>query len=216
MVKKLIYLFSIILSIGVMTSCSQDEISSVNQRELEVTSVENNDVTPDYETKSVDEKLYYFVVNSGDPQAYFETLSNEDKATVWKIKYQLFEEKTDLNEKQRDILYDLRLFVNGAQLTQDYDFTQFEEINQNVIAFFNPDQAMDLIYYIDNPSTATTYGCFWCDEIIDHGPCIKEELPQGGDYFYRKGEVQRYRFGIPWGKRDVKIPCSKLDWGLEK
>ena len=117
MVKKLIYLFSIILSIGVITSCSQDEISSVNQRELEVTSVENNDVIPDYETKSVDEKLYYFVVNSDDPQAYFETLSNEDKATVWKIKYQLFEEKTDLNEKQRDILYDLRLFVNGAQLT---------------------------------------------------------------------------------------------------
>lgn len=105
-----------------------------------MTSVENNDVTPDYETKSVDEKLYYFVVNSDDPQAYFETLSNEDKATVWKIKYQLFEEKTDLNEKQRDILYDLRLFVNGAQLAQDYNFTQLEEINQNVIAFFNPDQ----------------------------------------------------------------------------
>lgn len=162
-----------------------------------MTSVENNDVTPDYETKSVDEKLYYFVVNSDDPQAYFETLSNEDKATVWKIKYQLFEEKTDLNEKQRDILYDLRLFVNGAQLAQDYNFTQLEEINQNVIAFFNPDQAMDLIYYIDNPSTATTYGYFWCDEIVEpDGPCEINPLPQGGYYMRRLRTVIKYRFGI--------------------
>lgn len=99
-------------------------------------------------------------------------------------------------------------------MDQGYDFTQFEEINQNVIAFFNPDQAMDLIYYIDNPSTVTTYGCFWCNEIVEPiGPCEIIPLPQGGYYMRRLGAVIKYRFGIPWNTiENVEIPCSMFDW----
>lgn len=73
---------------------------------------------------------------------------------------------------------------------------------------------MDLIYYIDNPSTVTTHGCFWCNEIVEPvGPCEIKPLPQGGYYLGRDGFVQKYRFGIRWGGLvPVEIPCTMFDW----
>lgn len=218
MEKKLIYTLSLILSISIslfLFSCSKDELN-INQEDFSKSEVTNIDATPDYEAKGVSEKLYHNIINSDDPQTYFDNLSKEEKAIVWATKYQLFEENTVLNDKQESILYSLSSFVYQAQLDQDYDFAELEEINQQVIAFFNPDQAMDLIYYIDIPSTKTTSGCFWCDEIVDAGPCEIKELPQGGHYLSRVGWVQKYRFGIPWGKeREVEIPCTMIDWVIE-
>gem|GEM_PF-5154017 len=215
MVKKLIYTSGLILSISIsmlLSSCSKDELN-INQKNLNEGEVTSIDTTPDYEAKGAGEELYYFIINSDDPQAYFDELSVEEKAIVWATKYQLFEESTELNDTQETILYALSSFVYQAQLDQDYDFKQFEEINQNVIAFFNPDQAMDLIYYIDNPSTVTTHGCFWCDEIVEPGPCEIKPLPQGGYYLGRDGFVQKYRFGIRWGEPvPVEIPCTMFDW----
>lgn len=100
MVRKIIYTFGLILSISIsmlLSSCSKDELN-INQKNLNEGEVASIDTTSDYEAKGAGEELYYFIINSDDPQAYFDELSVEEKAIVWATKYQLFEESTELND----------------------------------------------------------------------------------------------------------------------
>src|SRR5690625_2782665 len=142
MVKKLIYTSGLILSISIsmlLSSCSKDELN-INQKNLNEGEVTSIDTTPDYEAKGAGEELYYFIINSDDPQAYFDELSVEEKAIVWATKYQLFEGGADLNDAQETILYALSSFVCQGRLDQGYYFSRFVDIGQSGLAFFNPDQ----------------------------------------------------------------------------
>ena len=207
----------ILLGVFMLVGCSQEEWGN------QIDSSSFNDSKPittsNIEANSNNSTQWYFdIIESEDPFVAFNELSNNDKAIFWSIKYNLFEEHFDLTEEQMLYLHELSGFVYEAHLIQDYDVEAFNELNKNILAVFEPNQAMDLIYYLDLPSTENeAYACFWCNEIVEAEPCIINELPQGGHYLSRKVRIKRYRFGIYIGDHpQEEIPCTWEEWLAEE
>ncbi len=199
--KKIIIL-NLILCVFFITSCTSDNYNKNNQRKLTSNSISIA-------------QIYQNVIDDENPMGIMDKFPNSIKAELWRYKYNLFKSQHNLDSIQMHYLNRLSDFVYQAQIEQGYDKTAAKQLNTYIIGHFTPNQAMDLVYYIDNPSSGISESnCFWCSEVVSQGPCEIKERPDGSQYLGRDGQVQRYRFGIRWGApRDVDyIPCDWEDW----
>ncbi|MFD2697803.1 hypothetical protein ACFSQ0_07345 [Mesonia sediminis] len=211
----------ILLGIVLFFGCSRDEVLNNEVKSLEkngqLKDVNRSKTSEEYEMQTNSTEGWYFdIINSNNATAEFNALSNEEKANFWVIKYNIFEENSELSDEQMQYLNILSSFVHDAHLNQNYNEYEFNVLNKHILAVFEPNQVIDLIYYLDTPSLGVEpNACFWCNEIVDPGPCEIKERPQGGYYLARNATVKKYRFGIAMGGGSVEVPCTWQEWVAE-